>query len=148
MSVDNLLVRKLKTEDAKDISRIYSSITQKSVMTDFKRIIEEIAQKEENACFVAEFQSRVVGFMISHAPAGGFGIEKSAWITMVGVDPKFMGEGIGNRLAEEVFKCYKTRGIKNIYTTVRWFYGDLMSFFKSLGFDKSDFVNLHKVLDD
>lgn len=117
-------------------------------MTDFKRIIEEIAQKEENACFVAEFQSRVVGFMISHAPAGGFGIEKSAWITMVGVDPKFMGEGIGNRLAEEVFKCYKTRGIKNIYTTVRWFYGDLMSFFKSLGFDKSDFVNLHKVLDD
>jgi len=146
--VDNLLVRKLKAEDAKDISRIYSSITQKSVMTDFRRIIEELALKEENPCFVAEFQGKVVGFMISHTPAGGFGIEESAWITMLGVDPKFMGEGIGKRLAEEVFKFYKIKGIKHIYTTVRWFYGDLMSFFKSLGFDKSDFVNLHKVLDD
>ncbi len=146
--MDNIFIRRLRPEDADQIGRIYSAITQKPVPPDFKRIIEEHAQKEESACFVAEYQGMVVGYMISHSPSGGFGIEESAWITMLGVSPKFMGQGIGKQMAQEIFKFYKAKGIRNIHTTVRWYYGDLMSFFKTLGFDKSDFVNLHKVLED
>ena len=84
--------------------------------------------------------------MISYIVYGGFGLEKSAWIATLGVDTKFMGQGIGKRLAEEIFRVYQEKGIQHIYTSVRWDSVDLLSFFKTLGFDRSNFVNLKKDL--
>ena len=144
--MENFSIRRLKIDDAYEIGKIYSSITQKPVKTDFKRLIEVHAQKDEDACFVAEFDNKIVGFMISYILTLGFGIEKSAWIATVGVNPKFMGQGIGGKLAEEILKFYKDEGITNVYTSVRWDSPDLLSFFKTLGFDRSDFINLRKIL--
>lgn len=144
--MENFSIRRLKIDDAYEISKIYSSITQKPVKTDFKRLIEVHAQKDEDACFVAELDNKIVGFMISYILTLGFGIEKSAWIATLGVNPKFMGQGIGRKLAEEILKFYKDEGITNVYTSVRWDSPDLLSFFKTLGFDRSDFINLRKIL--
>jgi N-acetylglutamate synthase-like GNAT family acetyltransferase len=84
--------------------------------------------------------------MVSYILTFGFGIEKSAWIATLGVNPEFMGQGIGERLAREIFKLYKTMGISRVYTSVRWDSTDLLSFFKTLGFDRSMFINLKKEL--
>ena len=145
--MEKVLIRKIKIEDADDITRIHMAITQSPVKIDYRRVIEEQAGKAEGASFVAEHQGRVVGYMISYILFGGFGIETSAWIAMFGIDPKFMGRGIGIQLAKEIFSFYKERGIKNIYTSVRWDSTDLLSFFKTVGFDRSNFINLEKVLD-
>jgi ribosomal protein S18 acetylase RimI-like enzyme len=90
--------------------------------------------------------SKVVGFMISYITLGNFGADHCAWIAMFGVDPKYMGQGIGIRLTEEVFDFYKEKGIVEIYTSVRWDSTDILSFFKTLGFERSDFINLRKTL--
>jgi ribosomal protein S18 acetylase RimI-like enzyme len=95
---------------------------------------------------VAEFQGKVVGFMISYILTAGFGEAKSAWIATFGVNPNFMGQGIGASLAEEIFKFYKSEGIEYVYTSVRWDSTDLLSFFKTLGFDRSNFINLRKII--
>jgi ribosomal protein S18 acetylase RimI-like enzyme len=142
--VKNLLIRRIKTEDADDIGRIQSAIIKSPLKIDFKGIIEEQVRKDEDASFVAEIEGRVVGFMISYIVSGGFGLEKSAWIAMLGVEPKLMGQGIGKRLAEEIFQVYREKGIKNIFTSVQWDSVDLLSFFKTLGFDRSEFINLRK----
>jgi N-acetylglutamate synthase-like GNAT family acetyltransferase len=76
----------------------------------------------------------------------GLGISKSAWIATLGVRPDYMGQGIGAKIAEEVIKYYKTEGIEYVYTSVRWDSTDLLSFFKTLGFDRSNFINLRKAL--
>ena len=144
--MDNVLIRRLRVDDVDVISKIQESITQTPVSDDFKRDIQDHARKVEQASFVAELQGRVVGFMISYILTGGFGMEKSAWIALLGVDPKFMGRGIGKILAEEIFKFYVEKGINHIYTSVRWDSTDLLSFFKTLGFDRSNFINLRKAL--
>jgi ribosomal protein S18 acetylase RimI-like enzyme len=144
--VDKVQIRKLHTEDAQEISRIYAAITRKSVDSDFKRVVEAHALRDDGACFVALHQDKVVGFMISYILTAGFGMNKSAWIATLGVDPNFMGLGIGASLAEEIFKYYKTLGIENVYTSVRWDSTDMLSFFKTLGFDRSNFINLRKML--
>jgi ribosomal protein S18 acetylase RimI-like enzyme len=144
--VDDVLIRRLKVEDANDISRIQESITKTPVTDDFKHDIEGHAQHVGEASFVAELQGSVVGYMISYILTGSFGMEKSAWIALLGVDPKYMGQGIGKRLAEEIFEFYEREGIDNIYTSVRWDSTDLLSFFKTLGFDRSNFINLRKTL--
>jgi len=145
--VNKVLIRRLKIEDADDITRIHGAITQSPVQIDYKRVIEEQAGKADEASFVAELHGKVVGYMISYIFYGGFGIEDSAWIAMFGVDPKYMGQGIGKELGKEIFSFYKGKGIKNIYTSVRWDSTDLLSFFKTLGFDRSNFINLRKTLE-
>ena len=144
--MDNIQIRKLQKVDALEVSRIYAAITRKSVDSDFKRVVEDHAQRDDEACFVAEREGNVVGFMISYILTAGFGITKSAWIATLGVDPNFMGMGIGASLAEEIFKYYKDQGIENVYTSVRWDSTDMLSFFKTLGFDRSNFINLRKII--
>ena len=145
--MDNILIRKLNNEDAEEVSKIYLSITKTTSAGDFRKIVAKQAQRDEDAGFVAEMNGKVVGYLISYTLTGGFGIAKSAWVANIGVNPKFMGQGIGEKMAEEIFKYYKKKGIKDIYTSVRWDSTDLLSFFKTLGFDRSNFINLKKNLD-
>jgi len=145
--VDTFQIRRLKIKDAEAISRIYAEITRRPVEPDFKRVVENHAQNGDEACFVAEHQGKVVGFMISYILTAGFGEAKSAWIATVGVDPNFMGQGIGAGMAQKIFEIYKAAGIEKVYTTVRWDSTDLLSFFKTLGFDRSNFINLRKVIE-
>lgn len=145
--VENLQIRKIETEDASDIGNIQAAITKSPTNIDFRQIIEDQVRKDEDVSFVAEIDGRVVGYMISYIVFGGFGLEKGAWIATLGVDPKFMGQGIGKRLAEEILEVYRKKGINDIYTSVRWDSVDLLSFFKTLGFDRSNFINLRKELD-
>jgi N-acetylglutamate synthase-like GNAT family acetyltransferase len=144
--VSKLKIRKFKKEDTGDIRRIYAGITQKPVSRSFSRIINEQAQGLDKAVFVAEMDGTVVGYMISYILSGGFGLKKSAWIAQLGVHPQYMGQGIGDSLAQEIFKHCRKIGIKDVYTSVRWDSTDLLSFFKSLGFDRSNFINLLKKL--
>jgi ribosomal protein S18 acetylase RimI-like enzyme len=144
--VDKVQIRNLQKNDADEISRIYAAITMKPVDPGFKRVVEEHSQRDDEACFVAELNGKVVGFMISYILTAGFGMPKSAWIATLGVDPNFMGQDIGATLAEEILNYYKAQGVENVYTSVRWDSTDLLSFFKTLGFDRSNFINLRKVL--
>jgi len=145
--VQNVSLRKFKKEDAEDIYRIQAAITQGTVQADFIQTIEDQAVREESASFVAELEGKIVGYIVSYILSGGFGISKSAWIAMLGVNPKLMGAGIGDRMAREILKYYRENGIREIYTSVRWDSADLLSFFKTLGFDRSDFIKLHKELE-
>ena len=146
--VDKLIIRKIELKDADAISGIQADITKSEDKADFRRIIEtQILKKGEEASFVAEVEGRVVGYMISYIVYAGFGLDKSAWIASLGVDQKYMGQDIGRRLAEEIFQVYVGMGIRYIFTSVRWDSVDLLSFFKTLGFDRSNFINLRKELE-
>jgi len=144
--VKDLHFRRLRAEDAEAITRIYAAITRNPVSADFKRVVEDHARREDGACFVAEMNGRVIGFMLSTILTAGFGMAKSAWIATLGVSPDHMGQGIGAGLAEEIFAYYRAQGIENVYTSVRWDSTDMLSFFKTLGFDRSNFINLLKIL--
>ena len=107
-----ILIRKMRKEDAADVSRIDAAITKSPSRLDFKRVVAEAAKKSRNASFVAEIRGKVVGFMVSTITAGNFGAAQIAWIAMFGVDPKYMGQEIGKSLAKEIFDYYKEKGIK------------------------------------
>ena len=142
--MEDILIRELAIKDVEEISDIYSGIIQKPVKPDFKELIQRHAERKEDLCFVAESGGKVIGFMVSYILTLGFGIDKSAWIATLGVAPEYMGQGIGKKLGEKLFDYYKALGIENVYTSVRWDSPDLLSFFKTLGFDRSNFINLRK----
>jgi N-acetylglutamate synthase-like GNAT family acetyltransferase len=135
-----LQIRRLKLKDTTDINRIRREIEHTTSQTELKQI--------EESYLVVEREGEVVGYMLSYISSGCFGIEKSAWISMIGVDPKHMGQGIGKQLAAEALAHFKAQGIQTVYASVAWDSTDILSFFKSLRFDKSAFINLKKHLDD
>ena len=145
--MENVTIRGLKADDTDDIIKIYKSITQRFENIDINQVVAEQALKNSGACFVAEYDGRLVGYIVSYMLTASFGIQQSAWIPTFGVDPDFMGHGIGRRLAQAVFDFYKSQGVENIYTSVRWFDTDVLSFMRTLGFDRSEFINLQKKLD-
>jgi predicted N-acetyltransferase YhbS len=145
--MENVRIRKIEMEDAEAIRRIHEAITKSPAKIDFGRIIRDQEQKGGDASFVAAMGGKIVGYMISYTVNAGFGLDKSAWIATLGVDPRFMGQGIGRQLAEAVFQAYREMGVRNILTSVRWDSADLLSFFKTLGFDRSDFINLLKKME-
>ncbi|BBO88871.1 GNAT family N-acetyltransferase [Desulfosarcina ovata] len=143
----DIQIRGLKAADAEDIAAIYSSIVRKLSDNELRTLIEKHAKRwEKDVCFVAVNDGRVVGFVISYVLTFGFGIGKSAWIANLGVDIEYMGQGIGKRLAQAAFKRYQEMGIDHVHTSVIWDSTDMLSFFKSLGFGRSKFINLRKVI--
>jgi len=141
-------IRRWKADDVEEICEIFSLITNKGVDADFKRMVLERAQKVgiEDGHFVAELQGKIVGFMISYILPFGFGAEDCAYIATMGVHPKYMDQGIGAGMTKEIFMFFKSRGITNVYTSVRWDSTDLLSFFKTMGFERSNYINLKQSL--
>jgi len=140
-----LKIRRITLNDAEDIQRIIRAISGDTSDIDFGKVLNHnYGDEESKISIAAEINGRVAGFMISNILYAGFGLDRSAWIVNLGVDPDFMGQGIGKKMAEEIFEIYRQRGIKHIYSSVMWDSIDLLSFFKTLGFERSNFINLCK----
>ena len=142
-----ITTRKYRVDDVSQIVAIQEAIIKKKVSKKWILMVKDHLRRREGTGFVALKDNRIVGFIIGEMKGAGFGIEQSGWIEAVGVHPSYMGVGIGQALATELFKFFKKRGIHDIYTAVRWDAVDMLSFFKALGFDRSTFVNLTKHLD-
>ena len=140
-------IRRIRAEDVSEIGAIQESILQKKVSKKWIQIVVDHLKKQEGIGFVALKDGQVVGFIIGEIKGEGFGLEQSGWIEVVGVHPRQMGVGIGRILAEKLFSFFKKEGIHDIHTSVRWDAGDMLSFFKTIGFDRSPFINLRKHLD-
>ncbi|THB76969.1 MAG: GNAT family N-acetyltransferase [Desulfobacteraceae bacterium] len=145
--MDSLNIREITLDDAEDIQQIRKRISEDDAHVEFEKILKRhVDDGTTQSCLVAELDSKVVGYMISTQLYAGFGVKKSAWIMAIGVDPDHMGQGIGLKMAEEICEIYKKKGIEYIYSSVLWDSIDVLSFFKKLGFERSQFINLRKKL--
>ncbi len=141
-----LKTRKIRSEDVSQIIAIQEALIKKKVSRRWVQMVEDHLRKHEGIGFIASRDDRVVGFIIGEVKGEGFGLEQSGWIEVVGVHPTQMGIGIGQALAERLFDFFRKRRVRDVYTAVRWDAVDMLSFFKSVGFDRSTFINLIKRL--
>ncbi|PLX40167.1 MAG: N-acetyltransferase [Deltaproteobacteria bacterium] len=135
-------VRELTQTDIPSIVAIQKVITKGKVSAEWSKMMEEHVGDVRRPGFVALKGGKVVGFIIGEEKGEGFGMPRSGWLDMVGVDPKMMGGGVGKAMIKRLFEVFKERGITNIYTSVKWDAVDMLSFFKAVGFDRSSFINL------
>jgi ribosomal protein S18 acetylase RimI-like enzyme len=141
------IIREIRLEDAQAIENIRAAISPQDANVDFLKLVKQQAlDGNGTASLVAELDKKVVGYMISTTLYAGFGIRKSAWIMAIGVHPDYMGQGIGLALANRVCEIYRDKQVESIYSSVMWDSIDVLSFFKKLGFKRSEFINLKKDL--
>jgi len=141
-----IIVRPMEENDISQAANIHRNVVREGLGQVPDYAIEDFfkssIKKSPKTCLVALIDNNVAGFIIGGIKEWGFGVEHSGWIEMIEVDPKQMGKNIGKTLAEALINHFKDEGIKKVYTSVEWDSGDLISFFKSVGFDKSNFINL------
>ena len=144
---ESVMIREIRLEDAQAIQEIRIAISEKDAEIDFQKLIERhVFEGNGKTSLVAEVNGKVAGYMISTTLYAGFGIQKSAWIMAIGVHPHHMGQGLGLKLANKICDIYRERGVNSIYSSVMWDSIDVLSFFKKLGFTRSEFINLKKEL--
>lgn len=95
----------------------------------------------------AVVEGRLVGFVLAEMRLWEFGrSERTGWIKILGIDPAFQGRGVGRRLGETLLDHFKRKKIRKVRTLVDWYEGDLISYFKSMGFNILNMIPLEKEL--
>ena len=140
---ENISIREIRLEDTQAIQDIRIAISEEDAQVDFQKLMgQHVSDGNGKTSLVAEVNGKVAGYMISTTLYAGFGIGKSAWIMSLGVHPEHMGQGLGLKLADRICDIYKEKGVSSIYSSVMWDSIDVLSFFKKLGFKRSEFINL------
>ncbi|MHB8762863.1 MAG: GNAT family N-acetyltransferase [Deferrisomatales bacterium] len=139
-------LREFGQTDIPEMVAIQRAITKKRVPRTWTRMVERHLESGHGLGFVALRDGKIVGFAIGEVKGEGFGVPQSGWIEVVGVDPHAMGEGVGKAMIEKLLESFRRKKITNAYTAVRWDSVDMLSFFKSVGFGRSDFINLVRPL--
>ena len=148
-------IRMLKIEDLEDILRIEKKIEKEDNLESPERMeylketaVYHLQHGDPLMNLGAEIEGRLVGFILSEIRLWEFGRgEKTGWIKVLGIDPEYQGKGVGHKLGETLLSHFKRKNIKKVRTLVDWYEGDLISYFKSLGFDILNMIPLEKELE-
>lgn len=135
-------LRPMNYGDLEQVIQIQKQIQRREVGEPWKIMLSGHLDSVQRSAFVATDDDQVIGFILGEVKAGGFGAEYAGWIEVIGVRPDRMGGGVGKALAERLVQKFEEAGVDDVCTAVRWDSGDLLAFFKNLGFDRSPFINL------
>jgi len=139
-------IRSMKMDDIEEVIRIQETIIKKKVAVRWQKALEHYIDRDPKSCLVAvlkgKTRERLIGFIVGDIKIWGFGLRQSGWIEIIGIHPKHMGKGAGHALGRRLLNYFRRMKVDGVYTVVRWDSGDLLSFFKSMGFDQSGFLNL------
>ncbi len=137
------VIRTMLPEDLGRIVEIDLRILEKSRTEYWETKLELIEKQSQISSLVAELDKRVVGFIIGGASKWEYGVpEHIGWIDTIGVDPDCQGKGIARMLFSELTDRLKKVGVDSITTFVNRRDPILLKFFKCLGFQKGDMINL------
>jgi len=147
-------IRMLGMDDLEDILRIEEKIEREHNLQSPERMeylketaIYHLQHGDPLMNLGAEIDGKLVGFVFAETRLWEFGRgEKTGWIKVLGIDPEYQERGIGRKLGETLLSHFERKNVKKVRTLVDWYAGDLISFFKSLGFNMLNMIPLEKEL--
>jgi len=140
----SVTVRRMRTQDAEAVLRINEKITGTPHEAQWESKIIDHLSGNPLGCLVAEAGGKVVGFIFGDIRGWEFAIPKSGWIEIVGVDPEYQGKGVARALIGKLHVYFRNHNVERVMTMVNWNDGGLVSFFRTLGFERSEFIILDK----
>jgi len=148
----SLTIKLLGTEDLEEILSIADKIERVDNSEKAKRMaslketaVYQLEHGDPSLNLGAEVDAKLIGFIFGEIKIWEFGRgETTGWIKVLGVDREYQGMGVGHKLGETLLNHFKKKNVKKVRTLVDWYEGDLISYFKSLGFNMLSMLPLEK----
>jgi ribosomal protein S18 acetylase RimI-like enzyme len=141
-----IIIRRMMLEDIPYIIEIDEEIVGHRNEAKYKDKIPGYISRCPEACLVAETEGKIVGFLLGDIRGWDFGVPLSGWLEIIGVSPNWQGKGIGKKLTRAFMEYCKDNHVESVQTMVNWNDGDLIDYFRALGFRRSEYLNLQKKL--
>ena len=139
------VIRTIVPSDLDRVVEIDIKVLGKPRLEYWEMKLELVGKRSQISSLVAELDGKVIGFIIGGASRWEYGVpENIGWIDTIGIDPDFQRKGIAKLLFMKMTQELKTVGVDTITTFVKRRDPLLLKFFKSLGFQKGDMVNLEQ----
>jgi ribosomal protein S18 acetylase RimI-like enzyme len=143
----DVLVRELEDTDIGGVIALDEKIGGDYRPDVWERRIGYYLRRDPEALVVAEFDGKVVGFMLGEVRSGEFGLEEpTGWIEVLGVDPEVRGQAIGRRMAERMLDHFRRRKATTVRTIVDEAMPDILTFFDRIGFSEAPLKTLEMKL--
>ena len=147
-----IAIRFLGMDDLEDILRIQEKIIEDQNSDNSERLVSlkdttvyHLQHGDPLLNLGAEIDGKLVGFIFSEVRRWEFGRGgMTGWILILGVDHKYQGIGVGHKLSSTLLDHFRKKNIKKIRTMVEWHEGELISYFRSLGFNMLGMLPLEK----
>ncbi len=142
--LERVRVRSFTQEDLDSIVEIDRKVLGKWRWNYWKQQIELSNAHFPLSCLVAEFDGKVIGFILGEVSGWEFKIPDTVgWINTIGVDPAYQHRGVARKLSQEFVKNLKEIGVTIAYTLVNWSDWSLLKFFRAMGFTRGgEMINL------
>lgn len=142
-------IRPMHINDLDAIVEIENKILGKARRDYWKKKMKDTYTQHPLSSLVAEYEGKVIGFIVGEISGWEFGVPDTvAWISTIGVDPKYQHKGVGKKLSQGFIKKLKDFGVSIVYTLVNWNDWDLLKFFREMGFTRGgEMINLELKLD-
>lgn len=147
-SMQDLTVRRMTVRDIDEVMRIDEKITGQPHAAYYESKAAAYISRAPEYCLVAEHRDRVVGFVLGDVHGWEFAAEFAGRLEVIGVDPEYHGQGVSRALMDELFAKFRKAGVAVVHTMINWNDGDLVDYFRANGFDRGEYVNLVKRLDE
>lgn len=121
----------------------------KSELNIFKKTMEHHLQFTDATLRLgAELEGVLVGYIIGEIRLWEFGVgDEVGWINVMAVDPNYQQRGIGHQLGQSLLDNMKAQGVQRIRTLTDSYSGEMIAFFRSLGFRIITMLPMEKRLD-
>jgi ribosomal protein S18 acetylase RimI-like enzyme len=140
----SLTIRRMTQQDIEAVLRINEKITGRPKEAQWESRAIDYVSRDPLGCLVAEEGGHLVGFVFGDIRGWEFAIPKSGWVDIVAVDPDFQGRGVARALIERLHLYFRNQNVERVMTMINWNDGGLVGFFRSLGFERSDFIVLEE----
>jgi flavin-dependent dehydrogenase/N-acetylglutamate synthase-like GNAT family acetyltransferase len=146
--MQDFVVRRMTVRDIDEVLRIDEKITGKPHSAYYQSKAAAYIARAPEYCLVAEHRDRVIGFVLGDVRGWEFAAELSGWLEIIGIDPDYHGQGVSRALMNRLFESFRRAGVSVVNTMVNWNDGDLIDYFQANGFDRGEYVNLVKSLNE
>ena len=143
-----IVVRKMTVRDIDQVLRLDEKIMGRPHAAYFESQCDAYIKRAPDTCLVAEHRNHVVGFVLGDVRGWEFASELAGWLEVIGVDPNYQGRGISQMLLRDLFTSFRRAGVAVANTMVNWNDGDLVDYFRAQGFERGEYVNLVRRLDE
>ncbi|MBI4247188.1 MAG: GNAT family N-acetyltransferase [Candidatus Rokubacteria bacterium] len=139
-------VRPAELSDLDAVVHIDEKLTGRTRKEFWQTRLEIAALRPPWMSLVAEADGRVVGFLFGWTGESEFGIaDRTAWIDLIGLDPRYRGVGIARALVDRFVESGRElRAIQKVATLIDLTQEDVREFFVRLGFRHGPMVQLER----